>query len=517
MVAVRSLPADPFIAPLVELSAMTRRLPLALSLGLSLSIMFQGLQRSATAAPPNVLFIIADDASARMGEAYPCPWIRTPHIDQLARDGVVFERAYVPTSKCAPCRAGLLTGRNPWQLEEAANHQCVFPHRFKAFTEALAEAGVHCGSVGKTWGPGQAQLADGRNRDFALPRQGQAGPQLARSFESFLDARPAGQPFFFWYGSSDPHRAYELGAGLKAGKRLADIEHVPAYWPDNDVVRSDMLDYATEVEAFDRQVGTLLEVLAARGEAGNTLVVVTSDHGMPFPRVKGHTYEEAHHVPLVLRGPVGIVQPGRRIPDLVSLIDLAPTFLELLAVDGPASGMSPLTGQSLTDLLRGAPSRERPFVVIGRERNDAHARPGSPGGLGYPARALRQGDFLYVHNFAPDRWPCGDPDLGLKDTDNGPTKQLVEMLGPTSIYWQHAFGMRPQEQLFDVRRDPDCVQNLAADPAYQDRTTELRDTLLTELRRQHDPRVLGQGDLFDQYPTVKPPAKPAPAPRRRRN
>jgi hypothetical protein len=165
--------------------------------------------------------------------------------------------------------------------------------------------------------------------------------------------------------------------------------------------------------------------------------------------------------------------------------------------------MAPITGRSLLDLLKDEATIERPFVIIGRERNDAFARPGSEHGLGYPARGIRQGDFLFVRNFAPDRWPCGDVDLGLKDTDAGPTKSLIEQLGAGNVFWEHAFGKRPAEQLFNIVQDPDCVTNVATDSAYADTRDRLRQALMRELARQEDPRVLGNGDVFDNYPSVK--------------
>ena len=452
------------------------------------------------ATPPNVLFIIADDASKHFGGAYGCQWVKTPNIDRLAKQGLVFENAYTPTSKCAPSRASILTGRNPWQLEDAANHQPYFPAKFVAFSEALAKAGVQTGGAGKTWGPGEAKLADGSARNFALGGSGGKGAQNPGSgLTALLKTRAPGKPFFYWFGSHHPHRGYKRDSGIAAGKKPSDIDHVPAYWPDNDIVRRDMLDYAVEVEAYDAQVGSLLTALEASGEAKNTLIIVTSDHGMPFPRVKGHTYDEAHHIPFIATWSDGIVKPGRRVADFISFIDLAPTFLELFGVNGAAQGMSPITGRSFTDLLRNDAKADRSFVVVGRERNDVLARPGSPAGLGYPARAIRQGSLFYVHNFASDRWPCGNPELGTKDTDSGPTKAFVTESGEKDPFWQHAFGKHPAEQLFDLASDPDCVMNLAANPAFAEKMTALRDKLMTELKRQDDPRVLGKGDVFDQY------------------
>ena len=464
-----------------------------LSLALCLFLAFAAVTAAAPPARPNVLFVIADDASCHFG-AYRCSWVKTPTIDALAANGIVFDNAYVPTSKCSPCRAGLLTGRNPWQLEEAANHWPTFPPKYMGFTEAIAGQGVTCGAKGKVWGPGVAKTADGQQRTWGLKTS---------DFRKFLASSPADRPFFYWFGSANPHRKYEPDAGHAAGKKPSDIDRVPTYWPDTDVVRRDMLDYATEIEAYDREVGDLIAALRESGRAENTLVIVTSDHGMPFPRVKGHTYDVAHRVPLVACWPAGIVHPGRRAEQLVSIIDLAPTFLDLFGVDGEKAGMAPITGGSIEDILRDSPQRERPFVIVGRERNDVRCRPGTESGLGYPARAIRKGTLFYIHNFAPDRWPCGNVELGLLDTDDGPTKSLIEAAGPDDRHWQLCFGKRPADELYDIATDPDCVHNLAE--KMPEKTAALRNELFTELRRQADPRILDQGDVFDAYPSPKAP------------
>jgi N-sulfoglucosamine sulfohydrolase len=471
---------------------------------------------SAAEGAPNVLFCIADDASPHFG-AYGCTWAKTPNIDRLAAQGLVFENVYTPTAKCAPSRAAILTGRNPWQLEEAANHQSFFPHKYKAFTEALADAGVHTGADGKFWGPGDAKTADGKPRTWGLVPWGGAnipgakkGSDPGERFQAFLKARPAGKPFFYWFGSTNPHRPYVLDSGLSAGKKPADVDRVPKFWPDNDTVRRDMLDYAIEIEAYDAQVGAVLDVLEKSGEAENTLVVVTSDHGMPFPRVKGHNYEMSNHVPLVARWPAAAKKVGSRVPDFVSFIDLAPTMLEVLGVPAEKAAMSPITGASFTDLLKGAPARDRSIVILGRERNDVRARPGTEAGLGYPVRGIRQGSLLYLHNFEPDRWPCGNVELGLLDTDGGPTKKFLEDAGDKDRFWQFCFGKRPQEELFDLSVDPDCVNNLLAEGRYAAEAAKLKERLFAELKRQDDPRILGKGAIFDEYPSAKR-ARPAGA------
>jgi len=201
------------------------------------------------------------------------------------------------------------------------------------------------------------------------------------------------------------------------------------------------------------------------------------------------------------------LNPGRQVSEFVSFIDFAPTFLELLGGDGVKSGMSPITGQSFTDLLRGKSERARSFVILGRERNDLNARPGTEFGLGYPIRAIREGNLLYIHNFAADRWPCGNPELDLKDTDKGPTKDFIEKLGEQNHFWALSFGKRPTEELYDLGTDPDCLNNVATNPKQTARLASLREKLRSELKKQNDPRALGLGEVFDNYPGKGLPVK----------
>jgi arylsulfatase A-like enzyme len=451
---------------------------------------------------PNILFCIADDASWPHFGAYGCRWVKTPAIDRLAQAGLLFENAYTPTAKCAPSRSAILTGRNPWQLEEAANHMCDFPAKFPTFAEALDNHGYVVGQTGKGWGPGVSQTADGRPRNLLVRTYRPDRPKdYASAFRKFLAERPRDKPFFFWFGSTEPHRAYEQGSGMaQGGKKLADIDHVPTFWPDNDTVRGDMLDYALEIEQFDAQVNAVLEALEQAGELENTLIVVTSDNGMPFPRSKGHTYDISNHMPMVMTWPHGIKNPGRAVTDLVSFIDLAPTFLELAGVDARQVGMAPPSGHSLTDILRDLPQRTHTSVLVGRERNDW----GRPQLQGYPVRGLIQDGFLYLINFEPERWPGCDPEADYPDTDPSPTKTLVAggRDHPTlHAYWTLCFGKRPAEELYNLAQDRDCVKNLVSDVASADRKKGMRQRLLDLLKAQQDPRVVPgeRGVPFDQY------------------
>jgi uncharacterized sulfatase len=465
---------------------------------------------------PNLLLAISDDQSWPYAGAYGCKSVHTPAFDRIAREGVLFTHAYCASPGCSPSRAALLTGRHTWQLEQAGTHASSFPTRYVVYPDQLESAGYYVGLTGKGWGPGNYQVS-GRPRNPAGPAfsartlksapRGMSTNDYAANFKDFLAKKPKEKPFCFWYGCTEPHRAFDKGAGLKAGKKLEDAL-VPPFLPDTPEIRSDLLDYCVEIERFDRDLGEMLRLLEAAGELDNTLVVVTSDNGMPFPRAKANVYEHGTHLPLAVRWPAR-VKGGRVIDDFVSFIDFAPTFLEAASVQ-PAAAM---TGKSFLHLLtadkqgRLDPARDRIFTA--RERHSS-ARPDN---LGYPCRALRTYEYLYIRNFAPDRWPAGDPRgaggdaAGYYDIDGSPSKTfLIEHRDSKEYgrFFQLAVAKRPAEELYDVKKDPANLVNLADRPEYAAVKQRLRGELEQYLKATQDPRVLGNGDVFETYPRYSP-------------
>lgn len=268
----------------------------------------------------------------------------------------------------------------------------------------------------------------------------------AANFADFLQAAPKGQPWSFWFGCREPHRDYEYGSGVaKGGQKLTDLPRVPGFWPDIEAVRNDLLDYTYEVEHFDRQLGQMITLLEQRDELDNTIIIVTSDNGMPFPRVKGQAYELACHVPLVIAWKNGIARSGRMANEYVSLIDLAPTFIELAGLRWEETGMATAAGRSLVDLLQNRKLSEsnprRDYVLLGRERNDV----GRLRDEGFPIRGIVKNEMLYLHNFETNRWPSCDPETGYMDADGSPTKTAVlqsRTNGLAARYWELSFGKR---------------------------------------------------------------------------
>jgi N-sulfoglucosamine sulfohydrolase len=457
--------------------------------------------------PPqtNILLIIADDQSYPHFSTYGDSTLNTPAFDRLANEGILFTNCFCPASQCSPSRASLLTGRNIWQLEEAGSQGSIFPAKFEVYTEILEANGYHVGFTGKPWAPGSWKDG-GRKRNPAgfpynektlIPPTSEISDcDYAGNFRDFLTARPDNAPFCFWLGCHEPHRDYEENSALKFGKNTDDIDP-PGYLPDDDVIRNDLLDYKLEIEWFDKQIEKTIKILEESGELDNTLIVVTSDNGMPFPRAKANLYDPGTRIPLAMQWKARI-KGGRVVNDLISLIDFAPTFLEIAGVE-----VNPeMTGVSLMKILNsdasGTIDESKEFVVMGKERHN-HARPDH---VGYPVRAIRTAEFLYIMNLKNDRWPLGDPPLYCCHTImTNPSKDLIlENKDEYITYFDLIYNKRPEEELFDIVNDPDCIINLASKPEYSKIATQLRSKLEQILTEQGDPRLLGYGDIFESYP-----------------
>ncbi|MEW6235390.1 MAG: sulfatase, partial [Candidatus Omnitrophota bacterium] len=450
----------------------------------------------APSSRPNILFAIADDWSWPYAGAYGDKAVPTPTFDRVAREGVLFTQAFAAAPQCSPNRASILTGRSIWQNEEAGTHSSYFPQQLTVYPDILEEAGYSVGFTGKGWGPGNWKDA-GRTRNPAgpefnrrkldsLPANGISNRDYAGNFKDFLATKPKDKPFCFWYGGNEPHRKYEKGSGLKAGLPIDRIT-VPPFLPDDPEIRSDILDYFLEVEWFDRQLGLIVQALEETGEIENTLFVVTSDNGMPFPGAKANLREYGLHMPLAIRWPKQI-KGGRVIDDIVGFTSFAPTFLEAAGLHVPQA----MSGRSFLPLLAsngsGLVDPGRNQVFAGRERH-SHARYDN---MGYPSRCLRTPDYLYIRNFKPERWPVGDPEE-FYDVDDGPSKQFMlknRSQENQKKLFELAFGIRPSEELFDIRKDPGCLVNLAANNEYEKIKNDLKNALESVLKEQGDPRQM---------------------------
>ncbi|HEX5790423.1 MAG TPA: sulfatase/phosphatase domain-containing protein, partial [Luteolibacter sp.] len=277
-------------------------------------------------------------------------------------------------------------------------------------------------------------------------------------------------------------------------------------------VRQEILDYCLEIEWFDTHLGRMLAMLEAAGELDNTLVIVTADNGMPFPRSKANCYEYGIHMPLAVRWG-GAAPGGRVIDDLVGFVDLTATIVEAAGAKPPTD--FPMSGRSLMELLKSSkqgvvdPSRDAAWAA--RERHTS-ARYNN---WSYPQRALRTAQYLYIRNFESDRWPMGDPreikadgslgpeDGAYYDMDMGETRTfMLSRRNDPSVarFFQLAVAKRPADELFDIIKDPGCLNNLATNPAFDQTRQDLARRMTQFLEKTGDPRALGKGEIWESYP-----------------
>jgi len=464
---------------------------------------------SNTSPKPNFLILMSDNHSWDHLGCYGDSVVRTPNIDRLAGQGIRFTRAFCAAPSCTPARAAMLTGQDIWRLEEGANLWGILPDKFPVYTDLLEDTGYLVGFQGKGWGPGNFE-AGGRERNPA--------GNAYETFEAFFQDRAKDQPFTYWFSSRNPHRPYEQDS-LAQSIALDAIE-VPPYLPDNDTVKGDIRDYYAEIEDFDKQVGSFIQILEEKGEMENTMVIVCSDNGWQMPRGLANLYTFGTQIPLIFSMP-SYLDTGRVVSELVSLNDLAPTFLKLADIDIPRE----MTAQSLLPILvpeESSETYERDFVVTARERH-AYVR---EGGKGYGGRAINTKDFLYIKNYDPDYWPAGDPPL-YGDVD----AHMLHYPSPTKVYmlkhkqrpdvkelFNLAFEKRPEEELYDLRKDPYQLKNVAYEDEYAQTRTKLSAQLREYLTSTQDPRVVGgemkwlEGEYFaeqDKNPKPSPTLKEA--------
>ncbi len=442
---------------------------------------------------PNILILMSDNQYADHLGIYGDVSVRTPHIDSIAREGVRFQNAFCSAPSCTPSRAAFLTGQEIWRLEEGANLWGSLPAKFKTYVDLLEEAGYTTGFQGKGWGPGDFKPG-GRDRN--------PGGNSFSNIGDFLEHVDNGSPWTYWFSSKHPHRPFRSNAGENSGIVLADIQ-VPAYLPDTDSVRSDIADYYAAIETFDQEVGTIIQILREKDQLHNTVIVVCSDNGWQMPRGLANLYDAGSRVPLIISYPKWS-QEERVYTDFVSLNDLAPTFLELGQIAVPDA----VTARSLLPLLKssqttGQADSTRDAVFMARERH-AYVR---TNGKGYPARAIRTKDFLYIQNYEPERWPAGDPPL-FGDVDAhmlhypSPAKVAVMQTRNTkdSLYFSLAFAKRPAEELYDLAIDKDQLHNVAGIDAYREQQKSLKEKLYAYLKQTDDPRVTGGATIWDTVP-----------------
>lgn len=499
---------------------------------------------------PNILFAISDDQSFAHTGFAGADYIKTPAFDRLATDGVYFSNCIAGSPGCAPSRSSLVTGRYHWQNEQSGQHAASWMKKYVPFVDVLSNNGYITGRTGK----GVSPFRYAQNENDSLWRQTDAagiehsrilytddplkderpadgiGPvNYFENFRYFMENVRGDKPFFFWYGATEPHRDYELDSWKRTDKKIEDAD-VPGFLPEHTINKGDMLDYAVEIEWFDLHLQRMINYLEEKGELDNTIIIVTSDNGMPFPRAKANCYEYGIHVPFVVHYPKGF-PGGRIIDDLVGFADLAPTIMEITGLRQDL--MMPISGESFLNLLESTKSGQiethRKYAFTGRERHSSSRYRN----YGYPQRAVRSSDFLLIWNMKPNRWPAGAPqrikpgtksemlplygidslgkhhsDWAFTDIDAAPSKSfLIENMHVDSIlpYFNLAHAKRSEWELFDIVHDPFCLKNLADDASCQMQFNELKGALIEKLKETNDPRITGADpEVFESYIRYSP-------------
>ena len=455
-------------------------------------------------AKPNILFLLSDDHSYPYLGCYGSPDLQTPTLDRLAAEGLRCDRMFVSCPQCVPSRAALMTGRSPVAVR-MVRFTSPLPDDVVALPDLLRDqAGYFTGVGGRSYhldGPatggkraapvlGEVMDSHGlrtftKRVDYAegKPLNGKPAklPGTAgKKMEAFLDAAqaaaPAGKPWFFWLGFSDPHHAWDTVG--KRGKLDPATLTLPPHLPDLPGVRDDLARYLAEVEHLDGEVAQVLEVLQARGLAENTLVVFMGDNGMAMPHGKGALTDPGIHVPLLVRWP-GVVKPGRVSKALISGEDFAPTMLAAAGLASPKS----MSGVSFLPLLHNdADYQPRKFVFAerGPHGGDGGMKPDILASTFDLARCVRSDDFKLIYNCTPHQA------VAPVDSQQDPGWQAMKAAaaeGKLAEPFMKSYFTTPRStfELYNLEADPGEMNNLAGNPKYREIEHDLKRALTEKM------------------------------------
>lgn len=414
---------------------------------------------------PNFILYITDDIGQSDLGCFGNTAISTPNIDQLAKNGLRFDNAYVTASSCSPSRCSLITGRYPHNTGAPELHEPLPPGQV-LFPKLLKEAGYYTVLSGKQHMGPEVLPA------FDLVSKGR-GPGLQEDWVDILKNAPADKPFFFWFASSDAHRDWQFSDHVK--KYLpADIKVPPTLY-DGPLTREDLAGYYHEISRADYHMGLLVKALEEKGILNNTYIIFMSDNGRPFPRDKTRLYDSGVKTPLIISGPM--VKKGLS-HSLISSIDLAPTILELAGVK-PSPAMQ---GVPIVNVLKKPAALVRDFIFTEHNWHVYQAH----------ERMVRYKDWVYIRNAFPDR-----QSLSMESNAYFPAgKELweAEAKGLTAAGQKDVFLIpRPAEELYYLPDDPMQFKNVAAEPGNAKTIAYLRKIL--------DTWIADTGDSVPANPT----------------
>lgn len=442
--------------------------------------------RQPRARPRSVLLIIADDQGLDLG-CYGNRAISTPRIDEFSASAVRFTHGFSTVASCSPSRSVLYTGlfthtSGQYGLAHAFHNQSTL-EEIESVPRLLKSAGFATGIVGKVHvKPPSVYPFDYLVEGAPLAGNRNVDAMATKSAEFLSTAKD--RPFLLIVGFSDPHRNPAGFANTRtypnAPKRPYDPAAVvvPAHLPDWPEVRRDLADYYESISRLDDGVGLILEQLRRSGRERETLVIYVSDNGMPFPGAKTTLYDAGIHLPLIMRVPGE--RQGTTSDAMASWADIAPTILEWTGVKGPSRYALP--GRSLLAASSGSATGGADEVYASHTFHEIT--------MYYPMRAVRTRRHKYIFNIAHQL-----PYPQAQDILGSPTWKAIAARRPATMGDRDmkAYFQRPQEELYDVERDPHEVRNLAGDSAHAAVLAELRQKLHAFRERTRDPWLGASG------------------------
>jgi len=420
--------------------------------------------RDPAAPRPNILWISCEDTSPDLG-CYGDAYALTPQLDRLAAQGARFDRAFVVTPVCAPCRSSIITAMYPSTIGSHHMRSSAVPlPDVKCFTEYLRAAGYYCTNDAKT--------------DYNFPAPLTAWDACRKGAD--WRGREPGEPFFSVINLEETHesRCWPIDGKLEHDPARAVL---PPYYPDTPIVRRNWARYYDQVTRMDARVGRILGRLEDDGLADSTIVFFWGDHGRGLTRAKRWVYDSGLRVPLLVRWP-GRIAPGTVRDDLVSLLDLGPTVLSLAGLEVPAH----MQGRAFLGPAAGAP---RDYVFATRDRMDE---------VYDMMRAVRDKRYKYIRNFQPEK-PYAQP---IAYMDKMPMLQEMRRLhaegrlqGPPALWFR---ATKPPEELYDALADPHEIRNLADSPDHQDVLKRMRGVLDAWMKETRDLGLVPEPELKER-------------------
>ncbi len=419
---------------------------------------------------PNILIVLADDATYNDLPLYGGTNVKTPRIDRFASEGKVFNKAYLAMSMCQPCRTELYTGLYPMRSGTCWNHCRTLPDT-KSVCHYLGETGYRVGLAGKSHVVPQRCFPFDRVDGFEDNCVAATADYHCDGIRNYME-RDKNQPFCLVIGLVVPHVLWTVGDSSRFDLKSLKL---PSNFVDTPETRKDFASYLAEIEVLDQKVGDILDTLEATGQADNTLVIFSTEQGSQFPGCKWTNYDTGVRTGLVVRWP-GKVAAGTRTDALVQYADVLPTLVEAGGGRVPAGQFD---GSSFLSVLVDEKQSHRQYVYA--MHNNV------PEGSRYPIRAVRDGRYSYIRNLLPDEIHIQKYIMGVPHTHYW--MSWMKAAGERDRAYQlvSRYMKRPAEELYDLQQDPYELNNLAADPKYADIKNRLSKELDRWMTEQKDP------------------------------